>query len=73
MSRRRKGSKLIDQNYSDFPILSRKLELALKEMCLRQRSRILEQIREIKRIDVDTFHYETLYQVRKNARLLADL
>jgi len=29
---------------------------------LRQRSRILEQIRELKRIDVDTFHYETLYQ-----------
>ncbi|CAG5094468.1 Oidioi.mRNA.OKI2018_I69.XSR.g13583.t1.cds [Oikopleura dioica] len=36
--------------------------VAAEEMCLRQRSRILEQIREIKRIDVDTFHYETLYQ-----------
>ncbi|CBY41989.1 unnamed protein product, partial [Oikopleura dioica] len=54
-----------------------------EEECLRQRSRILEQIRELKRIDfylriflalqcliisticnpdVDTFHYETLYQ-----------
>lgn len=33
---------------------------------MRQRSRILEQIRELKRIDVDTFHYETLYQVRES-------
>jgi len=36
--------------------------VAAEEECLRQRSRILEQIRELKRIDVDTFHYETLYQ-----------